>query len=102
MRTLYKWLPVVRKSRCVACGLCGSVCPHGCLDLLDGTGALVGANACTSEGHCIVACVENAIEMKWVRIRGDRSIGRWRVIASPRTGPRLARGAAEFVGRTSD
>jgi ferredoxin len=82
MQGSYKWVPVVRKTRCAACGLCGSVCPHGCLDVLDGIGALVQADACTSEGYCAEVCPESAIEMRWVRRNGNRSIGQWRVRCS--------------------
>jgi ferredoxin len=73
-----KWVPSVRRDRCQACGLCGSICPNGCLDLLDGAGAVVRAEACTSEEQCVSACPEGAIRMMWARAEGDRSIGRWR------------------------
>ena len=78
MQILYKRVPVVRKTRCTACGLCRSVCPHACLDVLGGSGALVQPDACTSEGYCVNACQESAIQMKWVRLNGNRSIGQWR------------------------
>src|ERR1039458_3955503 len=79
MQISYKWVPVVRKTRCTACGLCRSVCPQACLDVRDGSGALVQADPCTSEGHCVSACRESAIQMRWVRMHGNRSIGQWRV-----------------------
>lgn len=78
-----KWVPSVRQDRCHACGLCGSICPYGCLDLLDGSGALVRAEACTSEEYCISACPEGAIHMIWARAEGDRSVGRWRSNGPP-------------------
>jgi NAD-dependent dihydropyrimidine dehydrogenase PreA subunit len=81
MQISYKRVPVVRKTRCTSCGLCGSVCPHACLDVLGGTGVLVQPDACTSEGFCVSACRESAIQMRWVRLDGDRSIGQWRVRA---------------------
>lgn len=56
-----KWVPSVRRDRCQACGLCGAICPYGCLDLLDGAGAVVRAQACTSEEQCVSACPEGAI-----------------------------------------
>ena len=82
MRISYKRVPVVRKSRCTACGLCGSVCPNACLGVLGGSGALVQPDACTSEGYCVSACRESAIRMKWVHLNGNRSIGQWRVRSS--------------------
>ena len=81
MQISYKWVPVVLKSRCTACGLCGSACPSACLGVVGGRGALVQPDACTSEGHCVSACQERAIRMRWMRLNGDRSIGQWRVHA---------------------
>jgi ferredoxin len=71
---VYKRLPVVRKTRCVACGLCGSVCPFGCLEVRGEFGVLIQDHACTSEGDCVSACPNGAIQMKWVRLRGDHSL----------------------------
>ncbi|MBZ5620634.1 MAG: 4Fe-4S binding protein [Acidobacteriia bacterium] len=82
MQISYKRVPVVRKTRCTACGLCESVCPHACLGVLSGSGALVQPDACTSEGYCVSACQESAIHMRWMRLNGNRSIGQWRVRAS--------------------
>ena len=82
MQISYKRVPVVRKARCIACGLCEWVCPHACLGVLGGSGALVQPDACTSEGHCVSACQKEAIQMKWVRLNGNRSIAHWRVRAS--------------------
>lgn len=81
MQVSYKRVPFVRKSNCTACGLCESVCPHACLDVLGGSGALVQPEACTSEGDCLSICPESAIQMRWVRLNSNRSIGQWRVRA---------------------
>jgi Pyruvate/2-oxoacid:ferredoxin oxidoreductase delta subunit len=79
MQVSYKRVPVVRKTRCTACGLCGSACPHDCLGVLGGSGTLVQPDACTSEGQCVTSCRQSAIQMRWVRLNGNRSIGQWRV-----------------------
>jgi NAD-dependent dihydropyrimidine dehydrogenase PreA subunit len=76
---LRKWVPHIHPQRCKACGICGSVCSHGCLGVIDGTGMLVRPETCSSEGACVDVCPEHAIRMRWMAIDGDPSVGRWRV-----------------------
>ena len=83
MRLFYKRVPFVRKARCVGCGLCGSVCAHGCLDILCNTGALVRPDKCTSEGACVAACPERALQMRWLKLNSNRLVGEWRVRSVP-------------------
>src|ERR1017187_867972 len=78
MRVSYKWVPSVRQDCCAGCGVCGAVCPHGCLAVVDGTGALVRPEACTSEASCVSACGQRAIYMAWATVDSDYSVGRWR------------------------
>jgi len=66
MRIFYKRVPVVRKAHYTAGGLCGSVCPHACLEVLGGSGALVQPDACTSEDDCVSVCHVSAIRVSWV------------------------------------
>jgi len=44
--------------------MCGSVCPHDCLDVIGGVGVLVRPDACSGEGACVDACPEGAIRMR--------------------------------------
>ena len=74
MRAVYKEFPVVLKTRCVACGLCGAVCPHDCLAIEDGTGVLVRPEDCTGEGYCVSACVQGAIRMRRVRVAAKTAL----------------------------
>ena len=78
MPVSYKWVPSVRVDRCTGCGLCESICPQGCLGVLDGIGALVRPGTCTSEASCVSACPQMALYLTWMRLDSDRSIGRWR------------------------
>ena len=75
---LRKWVPQVHAQRCTACGICGSVCPHSCLDVVEGVGVLVRPEDCSSEEDCVDACPEKAIRMRWMPVGGKPSIGRWR------------------------
>ena len=67
---------------CTGCALCGTVCPHGCLDVIGGIGALIQADSCTSGAYCVAACPNGAIKMKWQRLNGSHSIGQWRAHSS--------------------
>ncbi|MBZ5728995.1 MAG: hypothetical protein LAP87_28965 [Acidobacteriia bacterium] len=77
----------MRRDRCNSCGHCGSICPHGCLDVLHETGTLVRPGACTSDEQCVYTCPEEAIHMVWAPVKGDRAIGRWRSGSFPSRRP---------------
>lgn len=72
-----KWLPVVNKSRCTGCKRCVQACGPNSLEVLNGVAVLARPNTCGSEGHCILACPEDAIHMEWVEMEGDRTRGKW-------------------------
>ena len=74
----FKWVPVVAVERCTGCGLCVDACGPECLEIVDAIAALVTPDACGSEEHCIPVCEDDAIEMRWVALKGDTSIGKWR------------------------
>jgi MinD superfamily P-loop ATPase len=75
---LRKWVPYIQAQRCKACGVCGPVCAHACLDVVEGVGVLARPEDCSSEGDCVDACPEGAIRMRWMPVEGHSSIGRWR------------------------
>jgi NAD-dependent dihydropyrimidine dehydrogenase PreA subunit len=83
MRAAFKLVPCVRREYCLGCGFCGMMCPHGCLEAVDGIGVLVRPDVCTSEASCISACPHRALHMDWAPLDADRSIGQWRWASSP-------------------
>ena len=91
MRVFHKWVPFVREEYCVGCGVCGAICPYGCLEVVEGRGVLIGPEACTSEASCTLACPQKALHMGWAPLAAAHSIGRWRAAGSPSRRPaRLA------------
>ena len=95
MRVSYKWVPSVRGDRCAGCGFCGGICPHGCLEVVDGIGVLVRPEACTSEATCVSACPRRAIHMVWASLDAGDSIGRWRSMSSSSRRPANAAAATD-------
>ena len=90
MQPFYKRVPVVRKDRCIGCGLCESVCPHDCLDVRCRIGALVRPDQCRSEGACVSACPGSALQMRWLKLDGNRLLGKWRGRSVSQRRPREA------------
>lgn len=77
-RFYLKWLPVVDRSRCTGCNRCVETCGPSSLEVIDGLAVLARPNLCGSDGHCIPACPEQAMQMQWVELEADRTRGRWR------------------------
>jgi ferredoxin len=48
-------------SRCVGCGVCTLVCPHGVLALKGSTAHIVDRNGCMECGACANNCVTGAL-----------------------------------------
>ena len=87
MRVAYKQVPFVRQEYCIGCGVCGAICLHGCLVVVDGIGVLDRPEACTSEASCVSACPQRALHMVWAPLQADHSVGRWRSASSPSRRP---------------
>lgn len=51
-----------RPERCVACGLCEQICPHGAAKL-DGDKAVLDTRLCDSCGICCETCYSGALEL---------------------------------------
>jgi len=49
--------------KCVGCGRCAEVCPHGVFDLEDGKAHIVDKDACMECGACALNCPAKAIEV---------------------------------------
>ena len=42
-----------------------------------GLAVLAFPDTCGSEEHCVSACLEDAIQMRWLPFSGNRDVGRW-------------------------
>lgn len=49
--------------KCVGCGLCAEVCPHGVFDATEGKAKIVDKDSCMECGGCALNCPVNAIEV---------------------------------------
>lgn len=47
--------------RCMGCGLCATVCPHGVMVMAGGTAAIVDRDGCMECGACARNCPTQAI-----------------------------------------
>lgn len=80
----FKWVPVIEELVCTGCNACVEACGPKSLAVVDGVAALVRPDTRGSEEHCIAPCPTAAIQMEWVRMRGDRKRGKWRAEADLR------------------
>lgn len=53
--------PVVRKKRCVGCGMCAKQCAHGAISFGEDKKASIGHDRCVGCGRCIGVCNFDAI-----------------------------------------
>lgn len=49
--------------KCVGCGMCAQVCPHGVFDMADRKARIVDKDLCMECGACALNCPVNAIEV---------------------------------------
>lgn len=52
---------VLDAAKCVGCGLCQTVCPHGVLAVTGGRAALVDRDGCMECGACATNCPAGAL-----------------------------------------
>ena len=74
----YKWVPVIDSNVCTGCQECVYACGPNCLEVFEGTVILSKSDRCGSEEHCIAPCPVGGIEMQWVEMICDESVGRWK------------------------
>ena len=49
--------------KCIGCGRCAEVCPHGVFDVIGSITQIVDRNACMECGACAMNCPAKAIEV---------------------------------------
>lgn len=49
------------EEKCVGCGLCEIVCPHGVFEVTNGKASLIDRDACMECGACAMNCAPKAI-----------------------------------------
>ena len=49
--------------KCVGCGRCTEVCPHGVFDIVENKAQIVDKNFCMECGACTMNCPTKAIEV---------------------------------------
>ena len=74
----YKWMPMIDPDRCTGCGLCVDACGPKSLDMANGIANLFLPDTCGSEEHCISVCRDDAIQMAWLPLAGNVSVGKWK------------------------
>lgn len=47
--------------KCVGCGMCGIVCPHGVFEVIDGKAYIKSTDSCIECGACSMNCPVDAI-----------------------------------------
>ena len=47
--------------KCVGCGICGDVCPHGVFDLSGGKARIAQKDSCMECGACALNCPTDAL-----------------------------------------
>jgi NAD-dependent dihydropyrimidine dehydrogenase PreA subunit len=52
------------REKCIGCGICLTVCPHGVFALDNGKAAILKRDNCMECGACMVNCPTKALEVK--------------------------------------
>ena len=52
------------EDKCVGCGRCAEVCPHGVFRIVDGKALLVDKDACMECGACALNCPAQALAVQ--------------------------------------
>ena len=77
----YKRLPDVNLEKCTGCGKCVKACrPKSLVVVNDDFAILMRADTCSSGGHCVESCPEDAINMEWIEMRGEHVSGEWKTV----------------------
>ena len=52
------------QDKCIGCGMCLNVCPHGVFELKGGKAQIIDKDSCMECGACAKNCPVSAIEVK--------------------------------------
>jgi len=55
---------VYETEKCMGCGMCVIVCPHGVFDINEGKAFITDKESCMECGACVMNCPAGAIEVK--------------------------------------
>lgn len=54
----------IDSEKCIGCGICIKVCPHGVINIIEGIAVLQNKNRCIECGACDKNCPAKAIEVE--------------------------------------
>lgn len=54
----------IYENKCIVCGMCKDVCPHGVIDIKDKKAFLYNKDGCIECGACDMNCPVKAIEVE--------------------------------------
>lgn len=75
-----KLLPCIAQDFCTCCRLCSDTCLSGAVTMEEGqTPNLTRPQLCLSDARCANTCPMGGIEMSWVALEANHSIGQWRM-----------------------
>lgn len=73
-----KWVPIIDEAECTGCSACVDACDPQSLVIQEKLAVLTSPETCESCGEeCIPTCTVECMQMAWVEVQGDTSIGRW-------------------------
>lgn len=81
LKKTFKWLPEIDERVCSGCGKCVEACLTAGMELIGNVAILSRPHECDSDGLCVPACPEGAIQMRWKQFYGEMKTGKWRMRA---------------------
>ena len=54
----------IDSDKCIGCGICVEVCPHGVLLLIEGKASILDKDSCMECSGCSTNCITNAVNVQ--------------------------------------